>query len=439
MTCLNFLYEVQDASLYQFTVTKLNHTRLHRMTAITLSPVDCLSVGYFFTWVCRTTTDVSRFEAIDLNDHCVRFLMKGLTKGIAELEGSKTQELPGSLCVTLFMSNIHADGIHSIAQFLQSSNIVKKICLDPILSSHECNIGELGMRYISEALIRNTSLTELKMMGCNIEVTEENGPVVQKMLENNQTLQTLKLEFNRAISDTGAHYIGRGLMHNTTLKCLSLPYCGITSEGVRSLAEILMVNRSLEELHLDGNKIADEGVSYLAKGLTNTTLKCLSLQCCGITSEGARSLAEMLAVNRSLERLHLSGNKILDEGVSYLSKGLMNTTTLEQLTLRDCDITVKGLEELANALTVNRSLENLNYGDPPEDKLPALCESLKASGVLQDLLRIAIEKTVMVFGEEDTYTALIDILYEWKARNILSTCSSEEETVEVDIPYYYCP
>ena len=61
---------------------------------------------------------------------------------------------------------------------------------------------------------------------------------------------------------------------------------------------------------------------------------------------------------------------------------------------------------------VNTSLESLELY-PSGYQLDALAETLTDNGVLQQLLTIAIERTVREFGEEKTSLALYAIVEEW--------------------------
>ncbi len=82
-------------------------------------------------------------------------------------------------------------------------------------------------------------------------------------------------------------------------------------------------------------------------------------------------------------------------------------------------------EPLAVALTVNTTLERLEIGERwgrqnvPRD----LTEKLVSNGVLQQLLTIAIERTVSEFGGEETGRALMTIL---ERGNMYSSDESED-------------
>ncbi len=165
------------------------------------------------------------------------------------------------------------DGAHYIAQVLRNSSIVQKLDL-------WCNsIGGSGLQSIADALITNSSLVELRLRRCSVEITEENGPVLREMLQRNGSLEILNLSLNQKVSDTGTFFIAQGLKQNSSLRVLDLLYCGISDEGVESLGEALVENHSLKKLRLGANNdISERGLSVLTeclkanRGLVELTL-----------------------------------------------------------------------------------------------------------------------------------------------------------------------
>ena len=147
-------------------------------------------------------------------------------------------------------------------------------------------------------------------------ITEENGPVLTKMLQRNQTLRHLDLH-NNSLSDIGAFYIGKGLRENIKLKELVLKGCGLTSRGAKDLSLMLAQNCSLkvldisnsfflENLDIGRNAIGDQGMAHLAESLKrNRTLKDLHISDCGITDTGLAAAAEVLHNQR---RLHITND-----------------------------------------------------------------------------------------------------------------------------------
>ena len=62
--------------------------------------------------------------------------------------------------------------------------------------------------------------------------------------------------------------LSEGLAVNPVLRMLSLTYCGIDSQGAEALFEILIYSRSaLEEVNLSGNLLMNEGIIVLLRGV----------------------------------------------------------------------------------------------------------------------------------------------------------------------------
>lgn len=80
------------------------------------------------------------------------------------------------------------------------------------------------------------------------------------------------------------------------------------SVGAQAVAEALTGNTALVSLRLDFNSIGD-GTDMIGNALMhNCSLKVLSLQCNGIGPRGVTHLAEGLARNSTLAVLDLAGN-----------------------------------------------------------------------------------------------------------------------------------
>ncbi len=129
----------------------------------------------------------------------------------------------------------------------------------------------------------------------------------------------------------------------------------------------------------------------------------------------------MLVNNTTLETLEISIGIFLSnisaEGVGYLAEALKGNSTLRVLRL-DEYVLLRIPEPLAVALTVNTTLERLEIVKPRQiwlKNVPRyLTEKLMSNGVLQQLLTIAIERTVSDFGGEETGRAVMTILEEWR-------------------------
>ena len=211
---LHGLYEAQDPSLCQFVASHLEGEL--DLRGNTLSPMDCLVVGYFISCACNTTSGKFRvnFSRCSLDDYRVSFLMRELSKCSSSTdvqEATTGDGIPGHL-----------------SMFLEHNKIQEK-----------------GGKAIGDALM---------------------------MIEN------LFLDHNQQFS-TGVVHIADGLRHNNCLKSLGIPKCGLGDYGMKSLASALEINSSLEYLNLSGNHlITSIGLLALGESLKrNRGLKTLWL------------------------------------------------------------------------------------------------------------------------------------------------------------------
>jgi len=179
---------------------------------------------------------------------------------------------------------------------------------------------------------------------------------LQRLRENDPSLTELDLSYKN-IGDDGVKSISDALRKNTSLITLYLTKNDIGDDGVKSLSNTLHENTTLTELILDYNKIGDDGVKSLSAALrASTSLTALNLVKNMIRDEGAKSLSDALRTNTSLTILYLDNNKIRDEGAKSFSDILRTNTTLTEINLYENYIGAEGKRELQAALSQNGSL-----------------------------------------------------------------------------------
>ena len=89
-----------------------------------------------------------------------------------------------------------------------------------------------------------------------------------------------------------------------------------------------MVNHSLQELYICYNNISDDGISAIAEALAvgNCRINVLDVSMCGITLNGAKSLAAVLSSNYTIRVLMLMMNAITAEGAALIAKSAVDNT-----------------------------------------------------------------------------------------------------------------
>ncbi len=351
LNLIHCLYEAQEVSLCCFVASQIKgYLEFH---GVSLSPLDCLAVGYFMSCICACNSEklVVDIGNTSLSGYCVKFLAKGLSS--CTLSHSKKYEpLHGCVSLELTASFIQEDedGLKHLFHSLQTNISVAHLQL------HNCNlsfsedncpplvemlnenrtlremdiqwnpVGEVGLTAIATGLGGNTGLVRLLLQGCSLEIIGRTGPILRDMLSRNGTLKELDLSIN-SIGAFGLGFIVEGLKDNTGLVRVLLQFCSlqVTEENGPLLVEMLTKNSTLKELDLSHNPIGPNGLGCIAKGLKdNTGLVKMSLMECSlnVTKDNGPLLVEMLSRNTTLKILDLRGIPVDTTGIDYIEEGL---------------------------------------------------------------------------------------------------------------------
>ncbi|GJQ14896.1 hypothetical protein GpartN1_g6687.t1 [Galdieria partita] len=292
---------------------------------------------------------------------------------------------------SLYLDNgkIDSNGLKYLSEALKENHTLTE------LNIGANNITSEGAKYLSEALKANDTLTRLDIGGNTFSgntITSEGAKYLSEALKENDTLTRLNLHNNNITSEV-VQYLSEALKENHTLAKLDISRNNITSEGAKCLSEALKENQTLTELYIDVNNITSEGAKYLSEALKeNDTLTRLDIGGNNITSEGAQYLSEALKENDTLTRLDIggntfSGNTITSEGAQYLSEALKENDTLTELNIAWNTITSEGAKYLSEALKENDTLTRLDIDNNniTSEGAQYLSEALKENHTLTRL------------------------------------------------------
>ena len=98
----------------------------------------------------------------------------------------------------------------------------------------------------------------------------------------------------------------------------------IMHTGANVICELLKNNSMIQELWMSDNNIGDDGITAIAKALTNSRISQLWIDGCGISLTGARSIASLLSLNQSIRELVLTSNAITTEGARLILQSAVN-------------------------------------------------------------------------------------------------------------------
>ena len=184
---LHGLYEAQDLSLCQFVGSQLGGVLM--LIGLQLSPVDCLSAGYFISCICLTTSGVFTVDLSNcsLDDYRISLLVKELSKCCSTVTEAG---VPGCVDLYLGLNSLQGSGIRCIAELISHSTLISKLSL----RYSSIRYGEdaiYGLRHLSQALMTNTSLVDLNVG--EVGITAEGVEVLAKALVVNEHLKTLMI------------------------------------------------------------------------------------------------------------------------------------------------------------------------------------------------------------------------------------------------------
>lgn len=154
-----------------------------------------------------------------------------------------------------------------------------------------------------------------------------------------------------------------------------------------------MTSFQIKVLILDYNLFGNEGVNELMTSLSiNNTVTYLSLNYCGITSDGVMILKNLFENQNSvLEKLYLQGNQIENKGVIELFNSLSNKEEffLEELHLSNCTFgnDIYFINALIGLMNSNSNIHtyNLKYNFISEEEFSNIVDTLVSQKNSKDL------------------------------------------------------
>jgi Ran GTPase-activating protein (RanGAP) involved in mRNA processing and transport len=247
-------------------------------------------------------------------------------------------------------------------------------------------IGSAGLAEIAPVLYHNTSIKALDLTNNSLHDSESSN-ALRELIRRNKTITSLCIALNAFGRNTAAvRSIAEGVRSNTTLQQLDLSRCGLDDQGILLLADALVTrNATLLELDLCNNQITSLGVRALVDDNMEAlkTLTKPSLSSNRIRSEGATILADALGRNdmSNLKRLDLNGCGIDADGVIAMVSTLEQNTSLQILNLRGNDFGERGYMALAESLPNIKGLQQIDFASGANEGfqsvLPLLLEGFR--------------------------------------------------------------
>ena len=133
----------------------------------------------------------------------------------------------------------------------------------------------------------------------------------------------------------------------------------VITTGAISINQALMVNKTLLELHLEGNQISDDGIIAIAGSLINSSITVLDVELCGISFVGVRSLA---VASQNIKKLYLKDNPITVDGAYLImKKSAVENGVCEYVEIDDEYKNNKEVKEMTTILDDRRTQNVTNH------------------------------------------------------------------------------
>eukprot|EP00056_Hartaetosiga_gracilis_P007856 m.112933 g.112933 ORF g.112933 m.112933 type:complete len:723 (-) comp12793_c0_seq3:1631-3799(-) len=309
------------------------------------------------------------------------------------------------------------------------SSICKDIMLRRCCSKlnfSENKIGYNGIAAVTALLPRNFLLNYLNLSG--IVFTKKMAQTLATSLPRSK-LHTLIMH-RCGLHDTGVlGSITAGCSSCSTLLNISFKSNNIPSAGGKLIARPLKRDQFLECLDLRCNKLGDKGITDLCVELgRGGAVRKLVLFDNHITHAGIRKLSRVLVKNTTLESLDLSRNPIGHyETILSLKQVLCGNTTLRNLFLWNVDMRDEGAVLLAEILAENKSLQRLEIRQNSIGiaGLMAFKHTVALnSKIFKLLIDIPLHRNS---GEEDTIHSLYTSIQQHCAQNLAAITQPPED------------
>ncbi|XP_078577167.1 centrosomal protein of 78 kDa-like [Branchiostoma floridae x Branchiostoma japonicum] len=202
---------------------------------------------------------------------------------------------------------------------------------------------------LRECLTVTPSLTCVEVT--NLPLRNRDLEHLAKGISKNTTLTHLSLEYCR-IGDDGLEVVCQAVKNSATITSVNFTGCGLTSRGADTLAKIIKhqamkrhneawqdslryrrpdLDRmtGIRRITMNSNPMMDDlGAMALAEALKDDLwVKALDLQQCGISTEGAKALYDVLRTNTTIVVLDLRRNPLIDRSMmqSIMEQVMINT------------------------------------------------------------------------------------------------------------------
>jgi Ran GTPase-activating protein (RanGAP) involved in mRNA processing and transport len=288
------------------------------------------------------------------------------------------------------------------------------------LNLRSSRLGSAGLAEIVQVLYCNTSIMSLGLRNNGLHDIES-ANVLRELIRRNKTITSLCIAHNAfGHNAVAVRSIADGVRSNTTLQKLDLRWCRLDDLGIAILGNAIVIrNASILELNLSCNEITSVGVRALVEGSMGAmkALTKLSLWGNPIRSEGAIIMADVLrnSTMPNLKRLDLGRCGIDDDGFVALVSALEQNTTLQILDFKYNRFGERGFMALAESLPNIKGLQQIDFSvneSTQSTTVPLLLKGFRKNTSLLEVVifgcgRVDYLQEIKFLGQRNRITPLL--------------------------------
>ena len=221
--------------------------------------------------------------------------------------------------------------IDFLSHLIRVNGVVDLVMRSSLISSSSAVSSSSGWAALFDAAAQCGSIRMLELT--DLDVGEMALNALARLMKHSKSIAGYYL-YSIGIQDNGVAVICDALVENDVIEDLDISQNSIGVEGARTLGSFLKANnnRTLASLNLGFNRLGDEGVVALLDGLkSNESLRTLGIGDCNISDEGAIALASLLEHGSHLKDLFLQGNGIGEAGLMAVANALKRNQSLQYL------------------------------------------------------------------------------------------------------------
>ena len=139
-----------------------------------------------------------------------------------------------------------------------------------------------------------------------------------------------------------------------------MSHCKLGIEGAKIVAEMVSVMKSLTSINLACNDLNAEAAKALGPPISvSGTLKSIYLHDNKLGAEGTKPIAEAISVSKSLTTLDLRANFLDAEAAKALGPAISKSKSLKEINLSRNSLGPVGAKPIADAISLSRSLTSI--------------------------------------------------------------------------------